>query len=149
VKCGIFLYAGTHLLQCEDSSEKIDIFEAVYLSKKNKIIIVDDNKEILEWFDVVKRFSRIFPKIWMMFSVYYDLKVRGRILKYGPHEEGFTMYKGGKPYANIFVLEETVVFPIEKLMDWLDYSRRLNRECIIAIVDKHGDVSYYSIERFR
>lgn len=132
---------------CDETSGELDPYEAIYEFKKNRAIIKDaDGKVYSDWFEVLKLYSMCEPRAWIMFSVYYDLRERGRILKTGPLPNSFTMYKGPKPEALILVLEETVKFKVVEIFHWIETARRMNRDCILAIVDKHGDVSYYQLE---
>ena len=146
--CKLAVYRGGETGECVEREEEIDVYQLAYASKKGRTRVVGSDGQELSWFDIIKLYSKREPRAWIMFSVYYDLMERGRVVKRGPHKEGFTLYRSGKPVANIFVLEETVQFKVSKIIEWLDYSRRQQRDLIVAIVDKHGDTSYYMIESF-
>ncbi|HEW64276.1 hypothetical protein [Fervidicoccus fontis] len=130
------------------TGEKLDFYETAYMCKKGKIIITDEDQKTLEWYDIVLDRSQLENNAWILFSVYYDLRERGRILKYGPFQNSFTLYQNNKPISLVFVYEETFEFKVSTLLDLLDAAKRLNREAILAVVDKHGDVSYYTFEKF-
>uniref|UniRef100_A0A7J3ZL91 tRNA intron endonuclease catalytic domain-containing protein n=1 Tax=Fervidicoccus fontis TaxID=683846 RepID=A0A7J3ZL91_9CREN len=146
--CKLAVYHGGETGECIEKEKEIDVYQLAYSCKKGGTKVVGPEGRELTWFDIIKLYSKDEPRAWIMFSVYYDLKERGRVVKRGPHKEGFTLYRGDKPVANVFVLEETVQFKISKIIEWLDYSRRQQRDLIIAIVDKHGDTSYYMLESF-
>jgi len=135
-------------LECVDSEEALDFFDAVYRAKKGSLKIKDNEGKELSWFEVIFNRAKEEPNTWILFSVYYDLRERGRNVREGPFPNTLELISNEKPYAFVFVVEETVKFEIVNLVQWLDLSRRFGREVIVAIVDKHGDVSYYSMERF-
>ncbi len=136
------------IVKCLDNDTELDVYEALYRLKRGDLIVFSHKKESLSWIELARIHSKRDPTVWIMFSVYYDLRERGRRVKPGPHQNGFTLYVGEKPVASVFVAEETVSFKIRRLIEWLEYSRRIGREAIMAIVDKHGDVSYYVFEKF-
>lgn len=148
MKCKKIVFTDKGVCWCEEIGDQIEVYDALYRARKGFSELVDENGKTLTWFEAIRRFSVHEPRAWIMFTVYNDLRERGRVIKLGPHSNGFTLYKGGKPYANIFVLEETVEFPVEEIINMLEYSRKMQRETILAVVDKHGDTSYYIIGKF-
>jgi len=150
--CKAAVYSGGSFGVCvepEHPDEKeVDVYQLAYLAKKGRAAVRSPDGKTLSWFEVIERYSKEEPRAWVMFSVYYDLTERGRVVKVGPHREGFTLYKGGKPVANVLVLEETTQLRISELVEQLERSMKQGRGLIAAIVDKHGDVSYYTIEAF-
>lgn len=132
---------------CEENGEETDPYEVIYDYKKKRNIIKNDEGLIFkDWFEALMSYSNCDSKAWIMFSVYYDLRERGRILKTGPLPNSFTMFKGVRPDSIIIVLEETIKFRVEEIFRWIETAKKMNRDCILAVVDKHGDVSYYKIE---
>ncbi|MEM1619280.1 MAG: hypothetical protein QXU97_03450 [Fervidicoccaceae archaeon] len=146
--CSIAVYRGGPTGECLEPPGEIDVFELAYATKKGKTEARGSDGNKIDWIDVIRIYSSEEPRAWVMFSVYYDLIERGRLVKRGPLPHGFTMYSGGKPLANIVVLEETVPLVVNSLIEWLQTSRKQGRALILAIVDKHGDVSYYQLEGF-
>ncbi len=147
-ECNRVFFDGERFF-CKNGSEHLDPFHVVYKAKKGQVSIVGLDGRQLSWFDVARVLSASWHDFWIMFAVYYDLRERGRILAHGPLPNSFTLYMGGKPKLNVFVAEETVSFPVKRLLDWMNASRKMGREPVLAIVDKHGDVSYYTLELFR
>ena len=146
--CRKAVFKGDLYCECIEDGGKIDVYEASYKAKKGVLEIIDETGETLTWFEAIRRFSEKDPRAWIMFTVYNDLRERGRVVKLGPYENSFTLYVSGKPKAIIFVLEETVLLKIDLLREYLESSMKMGRECILAIVDKHGDVSYYRVGKF-
>lgn len=149
VACDKLVYEGSLFLECRESGEKVDLYEAAYLTMKGQVEVQDREGRRLGWIDLIIEASSHEPHSWVMFTVYYDLRERGRVLKLGPLTNAFTLYKSGSPRSIVMVLEETRLFPVEDIVEWIETARRLSRELVLAIVDKHGDVSYYVVERFK
>ncbi|MEM0021133.1 MAG: hypothetical protein QW039_05755 [Fervidicoccaceae archaeon] len=133
---------------CEDSQERIEFLDGLYRTKKGSMKVSDEEGKELDWLEIMRIRSKSDANSWIIFSVYYDLRERGRSVREGPFPNTLELVSEGKPFALVFVVEETIKFKVKVLSDWLDLSRRFGREVIIAIVDKHGDVSYYTMERF-
>lgn len=148
-RCEKLVYNGEPFLECVEGGGRIDIYEAAYLQRKNRVEIIGSDGAPLDWISLIIEASRNEPRSWVMFTVYHDLRERGRVLKLGPLPNAFTLYKTGAPRALVIVLEETYKFRVDEIIEWIEYARRLSRELILAIVDKHGDVSYYTVERFQ
>ncbi len=91
------------------------------------------------------------PELPLMFTVYQDLRMRGRVVKPGYRKNVLLLYtKGAKSVADkaVYVVgEETSEFTIEELIKWITEALKLNKEPIVAIVDKHGDVTYYEVKK--
>jgi tRNA-intron endonuclease len=146
LKCRIAKLVGDELY-CSEGESKLEFYEAIYKAKKGTLKIIKEGKE-LSWLEALLQKTKNDQNAWIIFSVYYDLIERGRKTREGPFPNTLELISDGKPYAIVFVVEETVRFKVEQIAEWLDISRRLGKDSIIAIVDKHGDVSYYIMERF-
>ena len=146
-ECKRALYADDKFV-CLKNNEELSVFDVLYNGKKGELEIIDENGANIDWFELAIELSRKEAELWIMFTVYYDLRERGRKTEQGPFNNSFTLYIGGKPKMLVFVTEETVSFPSKKVVEWLEASRKMGREAVLAIVDKHGEVSYYSIEKF-
>ena len=146
-KCKIIVLIGEEL-HCDRGESEINVFDALYRAKKGEVEVIDASGRRLGWFELARRLSMKDENLWIMFAVYYDLRERGRRAEHGPFQNSFTLYMGGKPKMLVFVTEETVSFPSKKIVEWLEASRKMGREAVIAIVDKHGEVSYYTLEKF-
>ncbi|MCS7100020.1 MAG: hypothetical protein RMH84_02410 [Sulfolobales archaeon] len=80
---------------------------------------------------------------WSKFAVLLDLRERGRKARsgYSPRE---LLYAKGSEKVLVLVLEENTVIEASKIVEWVRSA--IMRECapVIAVVDAHGDVTYYS-----
>lgn len=119
----------------------LDMAELTYLVYKDLCdVYVENNK-----FDLASLYSR-FPQMdyaWSKFTVLLDLRERGRRAKsgYSPRELLYT--KGGEKVL-VLVLEENTLIEASKIVDWVRSAIMREFMPVIAIVDAHGDVTYYS-----
>ena len=109
--CDKLVYTEELFLECPQTGEKLDLYEAAYLSKKGRVKVGDGEGRQLDWVSLILMASRHEPRSWVMFSVYYDLREKGRVPKLGPLPEAFTLYKSGAPRSLVVVLEETFRSP--------------------------------------
>ncbi len=47
-------------------------------------------------------------------------------------------------HIEVYVLEENNLIMLNRLIELIELSHRRGREVVFALVDKHGDVTYYS-----
>jgi len=140
---------GYGSLECE--TLRLHPLEVAYLRYKDRIEIFKNSKkvELSEFFEMLHNIDKLF---WVKFVVYYDLKSRGRNVRPGFTENTLllTPSKSPKEPSNIivFVVEESNLITLRKLIDWVEMASKNNKESIIAVVDRHGDVTYYEIGRF-
>ena len=120
--------------------------EALYLAYTGRLK-VKHGDEVLECNKLLEIFKERDPHVWVVFSVYYDLRRRGRVVKPGPARNSLLMFKGkNKPSKYIvYVVEETVMMKLSDLVEWIDMGSRMDKDVLLAVVDKHGDITYYEI----
>ncbi len=121
------------------SGQTLSIVEALWLiyTRHRKIIY---NNRILEMEDLLKIAGSEF--VWITFTVYNDLKNRGkRIEVLGNNLLSINM---GTRVVDIYVLEENNLVSLSRLIEMIEISNRRGRDVVFALVDKHGDVTYYS-----
>lgn len=74
--------------------------------------------------------------------VYIDLRRRGRLPRRGLRPGTFEYRAGGRLYE-VLILEEGETTTYGRLLDWSRSAVADDREPVIAIVDRNGDVTYY------
>lgn len=127
---------------------ELDDVEATYLAYREIIEVMFKNRilSVPELFNILEKNNPHFP---LIFTVYQDLRMRGRIVKPGFKSNTLFLYtKGLKNVADkvVYVIgEETFEFTIKELLEWISETLKLGKEPILAIVDKHGDVTYYEV----
>lgn len=131
---------------------KLSLIEALYLVEKGEIYIKDENNKILALKDIVKLFSMKDKKFWLKYSIYNDLKKRGFNVKPGFSEEDieFLMGEGGeKKFFNYIVIgvEEGVRIGFNSLTQMVNDALNSQKKLILAIIDKEGNISYYTVTK--
>ena len=126
----------------------LEPIEALYLVYTGRLRVVHDGKA-LECNELLELFKNSDPHIWVKFSVYYDLRKRGRVVKPGPSPNSLLMFKGkSKPSKYIvYVVEETVMMKLSDLLEWIDMASHMDKDVLLAVVDKHGDITYYEVSK--
>ena len=87
-----------------------------------------------------------FPQMsyaWSKFTVLLDLRDRGRRARsgYSPRE---LLYTKGSQRVLVLVLEENTLVRASEVAEWVRSALMREYRPIIAVVDAHGDVTYYS-----
>ena len=131
----------------------LDPLETLYLVYSGKLVVFGGDKE-LSFNELVERFSRENPRIFSQFLVYRDLRSRGYVVKPGYGEDiDFLVYEKGE-YPNkpakfrVIGVDEGIPIKIEKLIDILNFSLMNKKELKLAVVERRGEVVYYSVTAF-
>jgi len=131
-----------------DTLELSDV-EAVYLAFRKTIKVLHKGREI-SIAQLFKLLEENNPELPLVFTVYQDLRSRGRIVKPGFRRNVLFLYtKGVRGPADkvVYVVgEESTEFTMNELLKWINEAFKINKVPIIAIVDKHGDVTYYEVK---
>ncbi len=124
----------------------LDVLEASYLIAK---CIVSVGSEC-GWVVALDLISRVSPVDMDLFFVYYDLRKRGRIVTRGFRPGTLIMRKGskGRP-VEILVLREGVLVELEDIVEWSRLASGDGMDPVVAIVDGHGNVTYYEARAVR
>ncbi|MBW6442166.1 tRNA-intron lyase [Patescibacteria group bacterium] len=137
----------------EPVGEKIQysLSEALFLSEKNKIVVIQKQKEV-SFNDLIKKAQKFDKRINTKYAVFKNLREKGYIvktaLKFGAD---FRVYeKGAKPgqkHARWIVFTDHE----SKKLTWHEFSAKnrvahsTKKNLLLAIVDEEGDVSYYQV----
>ncbi|MCX6710024.1 MAG: tRNA-intron lyase [Candidatus Woesearchaeota archaeon] len=140
----------------DDGKVQLAFFEAMFLSEKGKIEIVDSNEKKIDKENFFKKVKRIDKNVWVRYSVFKDLRNRGYIvktaLKFGAD---FRVYdrgiKPGEDHA------KWIVYPVHESgsSTWYEFAAKnrvahsTKKRLLIGIVDDEGDVTYYEIKWIR
>jgi len=127
------------------------LVEVLYLSEKNKLSIIQHNKEMPPK-ELLTKLKKIDKRIEIKYPVYKDLREKGYIvktaLKFGAD---FRVYpkgiKPGKDHAKWVVFCEHE----SKKLSWQEFSAKnrvahsTKKKLLLAILDEEGDVTYYEV----
>jgi len=127
-------------------------YEVLYLTLDKKLRVLDsDNDSELSVPELLERFRLKDPEIWTKYLVYRDLRDRGYVVREGfGFGIDFRVYdrgEYGKKAAKyiVFGINEGAPVPISKIAQILSYVKSLKRELILAVIDRRGEVVYYSV----
>ncbi|HDJ89680.1 MAG TPA: tRNA-intron lyase [Thermoprotei archaeon] len=144
------LYNDGYGIWCSNGLKLFPV-EVLYLMEKEKITVKDVNKKLLSFRDLLRRFITVDKKIWIKYMIYNDLKKRGFWIKPGFSDNvEFLISEGGKSEIFNYIvigLEEVIKLSFNDLMKMVNEALRSNKELILAIVDKEGNISYYTVTR--
>lgn len=133
----------------------LDFCEALYLLGWLHILEVKDEKtrEDVTFQDLLKRYQELKEDAWVRYLIYRDLRSRGYVVREGfGLGIDFRVYERGqygKETADylIFGFREGQPVTIEDLARNLSHVQNLKKKLIIAVLNRRGEVVYYSLSR--
>ncbi len=127
-------------------------YEVLYLALDKKLKVLDSDAESqLGSPELLEKFRLKDPEIWTRYLVYRDLRDRGYVLREGfGFGVDFRVYdrgEYGKKAAKyiVFGINEGGPIPISRIAQLLNQVKSLKRELILAVIDRRGEVVYYSV----
>jgi tRNA-intron endonuclease len=127
-------------------------FEALYLTEREKISVVDEkSRERLDFQGLILRFTDMDLNIWTRYVVYRDLRVRGFVAREGPgHGVDFLVYERGSygkrpPRYLVHTVWEGAQEPLRRLGDMLTAAEEAGRILRLAVIDRRGEIVYYTL----
>lgn len=129
----------------------LDPFEATFLLERGKIVLSScDGSRKLNVLDAMLVFSNVEEDFWIKYLVYSDLRKRGYIVKRGFSKDLDFMIKrrGDKIFEYLVsIVREGERVDFKTLSEVLEKALRVGKELIISIVDKEGNISYYTLSK--
>ena len=129
-------------------------YEVLYLTLDKKMRVLDsDTESQMDTPKLLERFRLKDPEIWTRYLVYRDLRDRGYVLRKGfGFGIDFRVYdrgEYGKKAAKYIVygINEGAPVPISKIAQLLYQVKSLKRELVLAVLDRRGEVVYYSVSQ--
>lgn len=132
----------------------LKFYEALFLVGK-KVIGVEDEKtgETVDFQNLLQRFQSVEEDAWVNYLIYRDLRSRGYVVREGfGLGTDFRVYDRGE-YGEktakylIFGVHEGNPVPGKRLARALRYAQSLKKKLILAVVNRRGEVVYYSLSR--
>ena len=124
------------------STYLLDISEVAYLIFKG-LAKVKDLEGYLDLNKLFTKYSRS-KYDWVKFTVLLDLRERGRKVRAAFMDNVLILDRGNRKVM-IFVTEENSPIEASKLYEWASLALSKGYEPVLAVVDAHGDVTYYSL----
>jgi tRNA-intron endonuclease len=130
----------------------LDPFEVLYNVERGKIrVINEENNVVLSFQELLSLYSIQDNEIWIKFIVYRDLRTRGFVTrKSSIRGTYFEVYERGSfhkapPRYLIHIIIEGSPQPISSLLSIIEKNNTSKMETNIAVVDRRGEIIYYSI----
>jgi len=129
--------------------------EVLYLLGEKKITVADESSgEMIDFPSLLVSFKASDSDIWSKYLIYRDLRSRGYVVREGfGFGLDFRVYERGEYGEDtskfiVFGIIEGSLVPIDKLNDLLKYVQSLKKDLILAVMDRRGEVVYYSASYF-
>jgi len=139
----------------ENENLLLTFFEALFLVSKEILEVFDEKiGKTVSFQDILERFQLTDKDAWVKYLVYRDLRSRGYVVREGfGLGIDFRVYERGeygKEIASylIFVIQEGQPVLIEELARALSYVLNLKKKLVLAVINRRGEVVYYSVSQF-
>ncbi len=127
---------------------ELELVEAAYLASRGMIAVEDEGRR-LSFIDLVELGSREDPDFWVKLNVYTDLRNRALVVMPGVTSYELLVDWKRRDSARRFlvrIVKEGVRISFADLEEMHRRALESDRELVLAIVDKEGVVTYYTVE---
>ena len=131
----------------------LTFYEALFLLSKGILEVEDEKTGEVDFQDLLKRFQLVDENAWVKYLIYRDLRSRGYVVREGfGLGIDFRVYERGeygKETAKylIFGIQEGQPVSVEDLARALRYVQSLKKRLVLAVINRRGEVVYYSISQ--
>ena len=143
----VFIEAKVGVKTSEYSTYLLDLVELAYLTYLKGYEIIDVDGQSLKLGDLFSKYSKS-RYDWIKFTTFLDLRSRGRVAQPGYGENVLIFEMKGQKYAT-YVVEENSPLSTKELLSWIDNALLKGLEPLLALVDANGDVTYYTMRKYR
>jgi len=138
----------------EDNNLILSLCEALFLVSKGVIAVEDEKTGGAISFELLlKRYRSLDPNAWVKYLIYRDLRSRGYVTREGfGLGIDFRVYERGE-YGTatakylIFGVQEGQLVSLEELARTLKYVHGLKKRLVLAVLNRRGEVVYYSLSK--
>jgi len=136
----------------DDSDSILDSYEALYLLTDGRLRVVNgETGSEMIFPELLEKFHSDDPEVWTRYLIYRDLRSRGYVVRRGfGFNIDFRVFERGK-YGKqaakyiVFGICEGGPVPVIKLTKVLRFVRSVKKDLILAVVDRRGEIVYYSV----
>jgi tRNA-intron endonuclease len=128
-------------------------YEALYLLDKEMLEVKDEKDEEVGFQALLQSYEKTDQNAWVNYLIYRDLRSRGYVVREGFGAGiDFRIYERGAygkdtaPYL-ILSTQEGKPVPIEDLTGALQRSQSQKKELILAVMNRRGEIVYYSVSQ--
>lgn len=159
IEKGVIIKQGIDTLQTkgygmlEQKELFLTLYEALYLLNKELLKIKNKNGAEITFQSLLHRFKQMDENAWVKYLTYRDLRSRGYVVREGFGLNcDFRVYDRGefnKKTAKylIFIMQEGKSTILEDLTDTLVHCQSLKKKLILAVMNRRGEMVYYSISQ--
>jgi tRNA-intron endonuclease len=126
-------------------------FEALYLQDKGMLEAKDKDGNIVDFQSLLHCYEEQNEDAWVNYLIYRDLRSRGYVVREGFGKDiDFRIYERGSygkdtaPYL-ILSTQEGKPLPIDDLAASLQKCQSQKKELILAVMNRRGEIVYYSV----
>ncbi len=137
----------------EDGNLKLDPVESLLLCERKRIKIFDKEGNEYNFQQIVKKFVKNLPELWIKYLCYKDLRSRGYIVRAGYGTDiDYRVYDRGAQIGTDAAkyLVHTIVegSPLKLIsLDRITKIAKSNRKkLVLAVVDRVGEVTFYKAQ---
>ncbi|EZQ03226.1 MULTISPECIES: hypothetical protein [Acidianus] len=96
--------------------------------------------------DKLIKYYKTDKNIWDEIVVYFDLKNKGKRVRKSKMSKVLEILdSSGKVKSIVFIYMENQPIILDEIFKFLNMAKSLSLDVFLAIVDKYGDITYYSI----
>jgi len=139
----------------ENRTLTLTFYEALYLQDKGLLTVKNEKNTTVNFQTLLHSYQTINENAWINYIVYRDLRSRGYVVRdgFGIGTE-FRVYERGtycEDSAIYMVLgtQEGKSLNITMLSDILQQCQNQKKELIIAVINRRGEIVYYSISQLK
>jgi tRNA-intron endonuclease len=135
----------------EDKVFTLAFYEALYLLDKEMLEVKDEKAKAVDFQGILRCYEDANENAWVNYLVYRDLRSRGYVVREGfGAGTDFRMYERGaygKDTASYLILgtQEGKPLPIDDLAKALRHCQSQKKELILAVMNRRGEIVYYSV----
>jgi tRNA-intron endonuclease len=129
-------------------------WEALYLVSQELLEVSDEKGRKLEFNELLSCLSKVDEAIWSKYVVFRDLRSRGYVVKpgfgYGFHFRVYERGAFGRETSKFLVLivKEGEPIPLWHLTKALESAKNAKKEVLVGVIERRGEVVYYTISQF-
>jgi len=137
----------------ENGAFTLTFYEALYLADKGMLEVKGEKGASVDFQSLLHCYEAQNENAWVSYMVYRDLKSRGYVTREGfGGGMDFRVYERGgygKDTAPYLVLstQEGKPLSIEQLADALRQCQTQKKELILAVMNRRGEIVYYSVSQ--
>ncbi|MCX8151304.1 MAG: tRNA-intron lyase [Candidatus Bathyarchaeota archaeon] len=135
----------------ENEEFTLAFYEALYLTDKLMLEVKNEKNENVTFQNILSIYEKKDENAWAHYLVYRDLRSRGYVVREGFGKAvDFRIYERGaygKDSAQYLVIstQEGKPHPMKDLTEALSQSQSLKKELVVAVMNRRGEIVYYSV----